>query len=202
MASNSPRNREYFITINKGCECYDHIQEIIDTLKYKIYAYITHDKDYILNENGDMELKKEHKHLMIELENALTFNSIQNKFKGAHIEVPKYKKSAYQYLIHNRPNARDKYQYDFTDIITSSPKELKDIIESEDCELFRETMFLEYIADGTITQYQFVKRFGLNAYKQYWSVYNVMIEQLNTDKEMIEDFNKILEERKENELPF
>lgn len=64
-------------------------------------------------------------------------------------------------------------------------------------------MFLEYIADGTTTSYQFAKRFGLNAYKQYWVPYNTMIQEMNNgDKDLIEDLNKILKERENNDLPF
>lgn len=197
----SPKYRDYFITINQGAKCYDNIKEIIDTLNYKQYGLIKHDQDFIV-EDDELKPKKEHWHLMIELKNPISFDSISSKFEGAHIEVPKYKKSAYQYLLHNRPNAKDKYQYDFDKIITPFPQELKFTIESEDFELFKENMFLEYIVDGTLTTYQFCKRFGLNAYKQYWSAYSDMINALNTDEEMLADYNKIKKEREENESPF
>lgn len=197
----SPKNRDYFITCNESASCYNEVRDIISTLNYKLYGLIYHDKDYNV-ENDELIPKKLHWHLMIELKNPISFESISNKFKGAHIEVPRYKKSAYQYLLHNRPNAKDKYQYDFTSIITNSPQELKFIIESEDFELFKENMFLHYIADKTITSYQFCKRFGLNAYKQYWKPYTDMLNELNEDVEMQQDLQKILDERQENELPF
>lgn len=198
----SVKNRDYFITINKGAPCYEEITDIIASLNFKMYGLITHDKDYIIGDNDELTLKTEHKHLMIELKNPVSFESMLKKFPGSHIEVPKYKKSAYQYLIHNRPNAKDKYQYDFNDIITNAPQELKFTIESEDFELFKENMFLEYIADGTRTSYQFCKRFGLNAFKQYWSVYERMLNESLTDPEMISDLEKICRERNDNELPW
>ena len=207
MASNSPKCRDYFITINKGAECYEEVEQIVQTMKYKLYALIVHDKDVLETENeetGVVEktLKETHKHLMLELENPLSFNSIQNKFKGGHIETPKYKKSAYQYLLHNTPNSKEKYQYDVKEIITNSLEQVKFIIESETYELFYENQFLRYIAQGTRTSYQFAKRFGLNAYKQYWSAYSDMIKNLQNDLEMQEDLEREKLALIEEELPF
>lgn len=200
MKSNSPKYRDYFITINKGSPCYDEIDQIIKELNFKLYAWIKHDKDQIVNDEGVFEPKREHKHLVIELKNPVSFAKMQERFKGAHVESPKYKKSAYQYLLHNLPSAKEKYQYEFNEIHTNAPNELKIIIESETFELFKENMFLEYIADGTRTSYQFAKRFGLNAYKQYWLAYRDMLENLATDRQMQYDLEKIIEERETKSL--
>lgn len=203
MATNSPKYRDFFITINEGAPCYDDALEIVKELNYKIYALIVHDKDVIYDiETGVTTPKKTHKHIMFELKNPVSFNKMQERFAGAHIDIPKYKKSAYQYLLHNSPKSKgEKYQYDFEEIITNSPQELKSIIESETFELFKENLFLEYIADGTRTSYQFAKRFGLNAYKQYWKAYLDMIMNLNNDEEMQRDL-KAIEDARDNELPF
>lgn len=196
MASNSPKYRDFFITINEDAECYERALEIVKELNYKIYALIVHDKDEIFNDaTGEYQKKKTHKHIVMELKNPVSFNKMVERFKGAHIEVPKYKKSAYQYLIHNLESAKEKYQYDFNEIITNAPQELKVIIESETFELFKENMFLEYIADGTRTSYQFAKRFGLNVYKQYWKAYYEMLQELAVDEEMKRDLKKIQDER-------
>lgn len=203
MATNSPKYRDYFVTINEGAECYDNALDIVKELNFKIYALIIHDKDVIVEEDGTTKPKKTHKHIMFELKNPVSFAKMQERFKGAHIEIPKYKKSAYQYLLHNSPRSKgEKYQYDFEAIITNSPQELKDIIESETFELFKENMFLEYIADGTRTSYQFAKRFGLNAYRQYWKPYSEMLLNLKDDQEMQDDLESILQERDEKDLPF
>ena len=196
MASNSPKYRDFFITINNDAKSYQNALEIVKELNYKLFAYIVHDKDKILDEKtGEWKPKKTHKHIVVELKNPVSFNRMTERFAGAHIEVPKYKKSAYQYLIHNLESAKEKYQYDFNEIITNAPQELKVIIESETFELFKENMFLEYIADGTRTSYQFAKRFGLNAYKQYWKPYYEMLMNLDTDEEMKQDLKTILDER-------
>lgn len=200
--TNSPKYRDFFITINKGAESYDDALEIIQDLNFTLYALIIHDKDSEVLDDGTLRPKETHKHIMVEVKNPVSFEAMKARFKGAHIEIPKYKKSAYQYLIHNRPNAKEKYQYAFDEIVTNAPQELKFIIESETFEIFKENMFLEYIADGTRTPYQFTKRFGLNAYKQYWKPYQDMLLQLQDDEEMQSDLQALLKERAENDLPF
>lgn len=202
MATNSPKFRDFFITINKGAECYDIILDIIKELNYKLYALITHDKDTLINPDGTTTPKQEHKHLILELKNPVSFARMQERFKGTHIEIPKYKKSAYQYLIHNSPNSKgEKYQYSLNEIISNDFVQVEYIINTEESELFKQNQFLVYIAEGTKTAYQFVKRFGLDAYKQYWKVYNDMIENLRNDQEMQNDLEKILQ-KMDDELPF
>lgn len=204
MASNSPKYRDYFITINQGAECYDDVEEIVKELNYKLYALITHDKDELIDqETGERTPKPTHKHLMFELHNPVSFNKMQERFKGAHIVIPKYKKSAYQYLLHNSPRSKsEKYQYPLEDIITNNLTEFKLIIESETFELFHENQFIIYIAEGTRTPYQFAKRFGLNAYKQYWKPYNDMLREIDNDPEMTEDIKKLIDSELNEDLPF
>lgn len=201
MGANSPKYRDFFITINEGAESYENALLIVKELNLKLYAYIVHDKDILLDENGEvLGPKKKHIHIMLEVNNPLSFEGMQRRFKGAHIEVPKYKKSAYQYLLHNLPSAREKYQYPFEDIISNDLEAIKYIIQSETFELFQENKFLIYIAEGIRTPYQFVKRFGLNVYKQYWRPYQDMLEQLETDKEMQLDLKML--QGSNDDLPF
>lgn len=203
MATNSPKYRDFFITINKGAECYEDALEIVKELNYKLYALILHDKDTIIDEDGTLKPKSEHKHLMFELKNPVSFNKMQERFKGAHIIVPKYKKSAYQYLVHNSPNSKgEKYQYSLDEIITNDKQQIEYIIETEDSELFRQNKFLVYIAEGTRTAYQFVKRFGLDAYKQYWKPYEDMLRNLESDEEMQRDLQALINKIDDDDLPF
>lgn len=203
MATNSPKYRDFFITINKGAECYEDALEIVKELNYKLYALILHDKDTLIDEDGTLTPKKEHKHLMFELKNPVSFNKMQERFKGAHIIVPKYKKSAYQYLVHNSPNSKgEKYQYSLDEIITNDKQQIEYIIETEDSELFRQNKFLVYIAEGTRTAYQFVKRFGLDAYKQYWKPYEDMLRNLESDEEMQRDLQALINKIDDDDLPF
>lgn len=201
MGTNSPKFRDFFITINEGAPCYDEALEIVKELNIKLYALIVHDKDILYNDNGEcLGPKKTHKHIMLEVNNPLSFSAMQKRFPGAHIEIPKYKKSAYQYLIHNLPSAKEKYQYPLNDIITNDISAIKFIIESETFELFQENKFLLYIAEGVRTPYQFVKRFGLNVYRQYWNPYRDMLSQLDYDEEMKTDLSMLLANN--DDLPF
>lgn len=203
--ANSPKYRDYFLTINEGAECYNDVLDIVKELNYKLYAFIIHDKDKVIDENGNEQPKQVHKHIMMELKNPVSFNAMQNRFKGAHIVVPKYKKSAYQYLVHNSPNSRGvKYQYDTTEIISNDLPSVEYIIETETSETFQQNRFLTYIVEGVVTAYQFVKRFGLDAYKQYWSPYSQMLAQMNVDPDMQADImrlrNKLRDGIVDNEL--
>ena len=82
-SSNSPKYRDFFITINESAECYNDIEEIIKDLNVNVYALIVHDKDILEQtdkETGELVQipKKVHKHLMLELKNPISFNSIHN----------------------------------------------------------------------------------------------------------------------------
>lgn len=202
MATNSPKYRDFFITINKGAKCYEDALEIVKELNYELYGLILHDSDVLVNDDGTLTPKAEHKHLMFELKNPVSFKKMQERFAGAHIIVPKYKKSAYQYLVHNSPNSKEKYQYSLDKIITNDREQIEYIIETEDSELFRQNKFLVYIAEGTRTPYQFVKRFGLDAYKQYWKPYEDMLHNLNNDEEMQRDLQALINKIDDDDLPF
>lgn len=198
----SPKYRDFFITINEGASCYDSANDIVLDLNYKIYAIIKHDKDMLANDNGELTPKKTHLHIVIELKNPISFESMQKHFEGAHIETIKYKKAAYQYLIHNRPNAREKYQYDCNEIISNNLVAVKQAIEAEEgLRIFKENEFLLYICEGIITPYQFTKAFGLNVYKQYWKAYNDMVILSNTDEDMQRDIETLKKAMLED-LPF
>ena len=195
----SPKTRDYFLTVNEGAECYGDFLERIQNLNVALYGAIVHDRDILLNPDGSETPKKTHKHAVVELKNPVSFDSMRKKFPGAHIETIKYKKSAYQYLIHSTPNAREKYRYALTDILSNDLPSVKSAIEWETCELFKETEFLRYIAEGVRSPYQFVKRFGLNAYRQYWKPYSDMLAALPNDEEMQDDL-RALEEGLEDVL--
>lgn len=201
----SPKTRDYFVTVNESADCYGDCLERLKELNFDLYAYIVHDKDTLENQDGTVALKRVHKHFVVELKNPISFRSMQGKFPGAHIETIKYKKSAYQYLIHSTANSREKYQYPLDAIVSNNIELVKNSIEFEDNELFKETQFLRYIVEGVRTPYQFVKRFGLNAYKQYWKPYSDMLEELPKDEEMQSDLDELqgkMADDNGDDLPF
>ena len=53
-----------------------------------------------------------------------------------------------------------------------------------------------------LLSYQFVKRFGLDAYKQYWKPYTDMLAQLDIDEEMKHDLLLILDSTWDDDMPF
>ena len=207
MGANSQKFRDYFITINQGAPCYEDALEIVkNQLNTKLYALIVHDKDVLQEvdeETGAIieKPKKVHKHIVVEVKNPVSFEAMKKRFEGAHIETIKYKKSAYQYLIHNSPKSKEKYQYSPDEIISNDLQAVKFAITTEDYEVFKENNFLRYMVEGTKTAYQFTKRFGLNIYKQYWKPYSDMLENLQHDEEMQNDFEQ-LQKAIEDELPF
>lgn len=206
MGANSPKFRDYFITINQGAPCYENALEIVKELNTKLYALIVHDKD-ILREVDEAtgavteKPKQVHKHIVLEVKNPVSFEAMKKRFEGAHIETIKYKKSAYQYLIHNSPKSKEKYQYSPEEIVSNDLQAVKFAIETEDYEVFKENNWLRYMAEGTRTAYQFTKRFGLNIYKQYWKPYSDMLENLSRDDEMQADL-EAMQRQLEDELPF
>ena len=110
------RVRSYFLTINKGAECFanlaDLIAKAVGTNDY--FAYIRHDKD--TKETG--EPVAPHYHLLLVFKNARSFETIQRVFKGARIEETLNIVSAVNYLVHNgKPN---KFAYDKSAIVTNS----------------------------------------------------------------------------------
>ena len=110
------RVRSYFLTINKGAECFTNLADLIakavGTNDY--FAYIRHDKD--TKETG--EPVAPHYHLLLVFKNARSFETIQRGFKGARIEETLNIVSAVNYLVHNgKPN---KYAYDKSAIVTNS----------------------------------------------------------------------------------
>lgn len=183
------RTRDYFLTINESANCYNNILDIINENEesINIYALIKHNKD-IDTDTG--EVKKEHYHLMIEFKNAKSFTSIQKIFNGAHIESAQHKKQCYKYLLHNTINAKEKYQYNFNDIITNNIDYIKNQIESEEFETFEETNFINYIAQGTTSLYKFVKRFGFIQANKYWKIYQMLL--LSNDNDLINEVNDIV----------
>lgn len=182
----SPKARDYFITVNENAECYAQALDITKELNYTLYAHIIHDSDMLYNENtGEYTPKRTHQHIVIELKNPVSFQSIQNKFPGAHIERVKYKKAAYQYLLHESPHSGEKYHYGIECITSNNIAAVKAAIEAEEgLEIFAENQFMLYIAQGCTTAFRFVKRFGLNVYKQYWKSYQDMLALIDHDQEM------------------
>ncbi len=106
-----------------------------ETLEYIInnfeYAYIEHDKD-IWEEDGEEhkrgEKKKPHTHVLINLKNARSDESMKDELQVNYIETSNFYAYA-RYLIHlGYPN---KYQYEKEKIITNMPTRIENALKRE-----------------------------------------------------------------------
>lgn len=111
MAENRARN--WNLVLNG--ETLPNPNEIIAKLaeiRAKNYAFIYHNKAI------KDEEKRKHIHLVLEFENARTFESLKKKLEAWHIEPCRNLAQSLQYLTHK--NAPDKEQYELDDVIKSN----------------------------------------------------------------------------------
>ena len=166
------RSREWFIVINQGAKCYETFKEQLIDCEY---AYILHDKD--INEDGNT--KAPHFHLYIRYSNALTLNSMSNKFDGAHIEKPNNKEYCLQYLIHR--NDPEKFKYN-SDNVISNISGIKEILNREWKETFDPNNIELYYNQGCTSYLKFYNRFGVIIKSYTILIEKVLKELQNQDK--------------------
>ena len=109
MAQNRARNWNLVLNGDNLPNTNEIIAKLAE-IRAKNYAFIYHNKD-----NED---KRKHIHLVIEFENARTFESLKKKLDAWHIEPCRNLALSLQYLTHK--NAPDKEQYEIDDVIKSN----------------------------------------------------------------------------------
>ena len=151
------RTRSYFLTINKGAECFDNLADLVaKTIGVNDnFAYILHDKD--TKDTG--EIVEPHYHLLLVFKNPRSFEAIQRVFKGAHIEETLNIVSAVNYLIHNgKPN---KYSYEKSAIVANSKSWLESKFQVVKREEFIEDKLPFYVlCEGCDSFLRQARRFG------------------------------------------
>ena len=151
------RTRSYFLTINKGAECFDNLADLVAKAisPNDFFAYILHDMD--TKETG--ELVEPHYHLLLVFKNPRSFEAIQRVFTGAHIEETLNIVSAVNYLIHNgKPN---KYSYEKSAIVTNSKSWLESKFQVVKREEFIEDKLPFYVlCEGCDSFLRQARRFG------------------------------------------
>lgn len=151
------RTRSYFLTINKGAECFDNLADLVAKAisPSDYFAYILHDMD--TKETG--EIVEPHYHLLLVFKNPRSFEAIQRVFKGAHIEETLNIVSAVNYLIHNgKPN---KYSYEKSAIVTNSRSWLESKFQVVKREEFIEDKLPFYVlCEGCDSFLRQARRFG------------------------------------------
>lgn len=204
---NEQRARIYAITINKGAECYNNIDERLNKIigKEDKFAYIEHNKDSEIDEEtGETKPKKDHLHLLLNFKNARGFNAILKAFEGAHIEVGYNESSWANYLLHN--GKPEKYHYQSEEVITNNRPWYNSLLTSKALETFIEDKLPYYIfVEGFDTYLKLCLRFGakqlpygidykMNALKRDYAVLT---------KEKQEEINEqLIELYSEDNLPF
>ena len=204
------RVRSYFLTINKGAECFNNLADLVAKRigVNDYFAYILHDKD--AKETG--EAVEPHYHLLLVFKNARSFEAIQHVFTGAHIEETLNIVSAVNYLIHNgKPN---KYDYDKSAIVTNSKSWLDSKFQVVKREEFIEDKLPFYVlCEGCDSFLRQARRFGASQLPtSVITKTNAIIASF--EAETPEDREKIIEgleelygtkyedEEEDNNLPF
>lgn len=110
---------ELYLDSEKWQSAYEKLVKMDDV------AYIHHDKD---------EGKKEHVHAIIRTNNPTWSTSICNQLgiEDRFIQKPSKLDSAFRYLIHATDNAKDKYQYDESEVMFTSKKMQRDFLSALD----------------------------------------------------------------------
>ena len=173
-AENNTNNRakNWFITINNGAICFKDLDKIIQQETHCTYYLIYHDKDNI---------KQPHYHLVILYQNARSFNSMKNKYDGAHIEICNFPHYAIRYLIHKDNPEKEQYQVEeirHNDIV----QHLLDIMNESIKEPFDPNRIIEYYNEGCKTFLMFYTRFGENLTKHIQLVKSVLVELQELDR--------------------
>lgn len=177
MISNRAKN--WFITINKGATSFEKAYEITLEQTNCTYYLILHNRDNI---------KQEHYHLVILYQNARTFESINKKFEGAHIEPCDYPVKAIRYLIHKDNKEKEPYLID--EIKTNDIREhLEEIMQEQIMDPFDPNKITQYYYEGYHTFLDFYGRFGANLIKYIPLIKNVLYE-LNELEQAKERANK------------
>lgn len=167
----------FFLTINKNASCYNDFENIIIDL-YNQYDYLQYSYIYHTKKELDDVDEENHIHCVLYFKGAVrSFNTIQNIFKGAHVELTNQQryKRCIQYLIHK--NNKEKTQYLSSDIKHNITEvEFNEIISSYgyDYELFDSSKIEEYLISCLSSTkpniYYFIERFGLSAIRNYYFI--------------------------------
>lgn len=195
------RKRNWFITVNKGAECYEDFENLL----YKFcnngkadYAMIQHTPEVKTDLEGNVIEKPFHYHAVLVCENPRFFSSITKAFKGAHVEPCFSLSSVSEYLLHITPKAiKDgKKTYSIDEIKSSNINAFKQWIGSSGIrrEVFDENKISDYVwYDGLQTVTEFYERFGVVVMK-----YIPLIKQIIDDfqGESYESFVKELQRQK------
>lgn len=158
--------RNWFLTINQEAECFNEVKTILANYEKAEFSAILHDKD---------NTEQPHWHVCILFKNARTFETMQNTFKGAHIEVMESKYNCFRYLLHL--DDKDKHQYDISEVFERGNNTEYYIQHDEYIKLDTESL-IEHIKNGEVRSfYDAVMVFGLKQCTVYRNSINQILEE-------------------------
>lgn len=158
--------RNWFLTINQEAECFNDVKTILANYEKAEFSAILHDKD---------NAEQPHYHVCILFKNARTFETMQNTFKGAHIEVMESKYNCFRYLLHL--DDKDKFQYDIKEVFERGNNTEYYIEHDEYLKLDTESL-IEHIKNGEVRSfYDAVMVFGLKQCTVYRNSINQILEE-------------------------
>lgn len=158
--------RNWFLTINQEAECFNEVKTILANYEKAEFSAILHDKD---------NAEQPHYHVCILFKNARTFETMQNTFKGAHIEVMESKYNCFRYLLHL--DDKDKFQYDIKEVFERGNNTEYYIEHDEYLKLDTESL-IEHIKNGEVRSfYDAVMVFGLKQCTVYRNSINQILEE-------------------------
>lgn len=166
------RYYDFEITINKNAESYPYIKEILASETNAKYVYIYHDKDI------DTET---HSHVIIHYKSARKFETMQNKFKGAHIkqiisDIP----HATKYLLHI--GKKEKYQYSKEELFTNNREWLERNLTIEEEKHFKEPSEENIIQDIELSAQEILLLYGVKNFKLVWSIIKELKYSIKEDE--------------------
>ena len=160
------RGRKWFITINDGAESWFKFKDVVKDLTRCKYVYIVHNKEENL-----------HCHIVLNFENARSFESILNTFKGAHIEECKYFNKSIRYLLHL--DDADKLQYDITEIVSNyNFEEIAQFLSVDEFEYLSTESLLTSVLSGEICSLtDAVTKWGINQVNTKRALIDALIKE-------------------------
>lgn len=120
--------------------------------------------EYFFIEHAE-DLENIHYHVVIKYSSPTRFDTIKNKFQYGNIENSKSVKNSIQYLVHL--NSPEKYQHDWSEVVTNSNELNKYMLKSKISEELDINFYVEEIAKGNIKEYQYTEKIPVEIYTKY-----------------------------------
>lgn len=121
------------------------------------YFFIEHKED----------IENIHYHIVIRYATPVKFETIKNKFAYGNIENSKSVKNSIQYLVHM--NDPEKFQHDWSEVITNSSELNKYMLKSKISEELDIKFYIDEISKGNIREFEYTTKIPVEIYSKYYT---------------------------------